>query len=85
MSDVAHLDVESRKRNLYGVQILRCVPDRQVEIADGDESVWVLDFATNGSFGLNLRKEIGSIINKTLLLFQNRKVAHSFYDALNAR
>jgi 7-keto-8-aminopelargonate synthetase-like enzyme len=54
-----HLDVEARKRNVYGVQILRCKPARMIEIATPIEGgKWVLDFATNGPFGLNFRSEV---------------------------
>ncbi len=51
-------DIEARARNLYGVQILRCLADRQVEIATPEGPRRVIDCATNGPFALNQRSEV---------------------------
>jgi 7-keto-8-aminopelargonate synthetase-like enzyme len=69
-----HLDVKARKQNLYGVQILRCNRGRRIEIAEGEGSEWVLDFATNGPFGLNLRPEV---VERTLRFVREFGTLHT--------
>lgn len=47
-------DEEARSLNLYGVEILRCAARRQIRIATQKGPRWVLDYATNSPFALNL-------------------------------
>src|SRR4051812_49288367 len=77
-----HLDVEARRLNLYGVQILRCKPGRQVEIAVENHGRWVVDFATNGPFGLNLRPEV---VEKSIELIRQFGTLHTSIAAGRAQ
>jgi 8-amino-7-oxononanoate synthase len=51
-------DAEARARNLYGLEILECRPERRVRIASGGLERTVVDFATNAPFALNVNMEI---------------------------
>lgn len=51
-------DHQARARNLYGVQLLRCGNGRRVQIATDAGPRWVVDYATNGPFAMNLRPEV---------------------------
>ncbi len=98
-----HLDIEARKKNLYGVRLLECQPGRKVKIAvpkdsakvasadsgtdigdtdAADTAQWVIDFATNGPFGLNLRPEI---IEKSVALIRQFGTLHTSIAAARAQ
>jgi 8-amino-7-oxononanoate synthase len=54
------VDLEARTRNLYGMRILRCAPDRLIEVETPEGPRWVVDCVTNSPFSLNLREEVVS-------------------------
>jgi len=51
-------DDAARDKNLYGVQILECGPNRTLKIGAASGPRWVTDFLSNSPFGLNTRTEV---------------------------
>lgn len=51
-------DMEAKKYNLYGLDVLKCMPNRRVQIKLGDSTKWVVDYLTNSPFSLNVQPQV---------------------------
>ncbi|MCK6263966.1 aminotransferase class I/II-fold pyridoxal phosphate-dependent enzyme [Vibrio sp. ZSDE26] len=51
-------DVDAKKNNLYGLDIIQCKNSRQIKIKLADGPKWVIDYLTNSPFSLHVHPQV---------------------------